>query len=341
MTVLVTGGAGYIGSHVVRLLTQRAHHVVVLDDLSDGSADRVPAGVPLVVCDLLDDQAVARLFARHRFEAVMHLAAKKSVSESVREPLTYYRNNLQGLQNLLEGATASGVRRFVLSSSAAVYGTARPLVDGRPRDSNALVGESVVPAPVNPYGRTKLTAEWMLRDAAAGSGLSWTALRYFNVAGSALPSLADIDGVNLVPSLLRAQARGERPVVFGTDFPTADGSCVRDFVHVEDVAEAHLAVLANRTAVGAGEVYNVGSGVGTSVLEMLRLVGEVTRRQPQPLLLPRRPGDPPHVVADVTAIRERLGWTALRTIRDMVESAWDAERVEGASRWQLVPHGAA
>src|SRR4051794_28387143 len=230
MNWLVTGGAGYIGAHVVAAMCDAGQDVVVLDDLSTGNRDRL-SGVPIVEGSVLDQAIVERTLREHAVTGVVHIAGKKQVEESVRRPLLYYRENVEGLRRLLEAATATGVESFVFSSSAAVYGA--PDVD--------LVREDTGCRPVNPYGQTKLTGEHMVADVARAAGMRYAALRYFNVAGAGRPEHADREEANLVPMVFRRLSAGEAPVIFGDDFPTPDGTCIRDFVHVSDIASAHVA----------------------------------------------------------------------------------------------------
>ncbi|WP_432985154.1 UDP-glucose 4-epimerase GalE [Dactylosporangium sp. CA-233914] len=312
MRWLVTGGAGYIGAHVVTALSESGIESVVVDDLSTGRAARVPFGVPLVRADVRDAAAVREVFRRHRPGGVIHLAARKDVAESTAHPLRYYQDNLDGLRCVLAAVAASGTRRVLFSSSAAVYGTPR----------RSPVREEDPAEPANAYGRTKLIGEWMLRDAAAGAGFRWGALRYFNVAGAAAPQLRDEGGTNLVPRLLRAAALGIPATVYGTDYPTPDGTAVRDYVHVADIADAHVrAALALAEGELHDEVLNVGRGEGASVLQMIAAVARATGR---PLLFdaaPRRPGDPASVVASPVRIRSRLGWQARHGLQSIVTSS--------------------
>lgn len=314
MTWLVTGGAGYIGSHVVRSLIDAGQGVVVLDDLSTGDADRVPSSVPLVQGSVLDGAGVRAALRGSAVTGVVHLAAKKSVAESVAQPLHYHRENVVGTLTLLDAMAAEGVSRLVFSSSAAVYGS--------PDDDS--VGEDAPARPQSPYGRTKLMSEWMVEDAAEALGLATVCLRYFNVVGCADPELADTGGTNLFPLVFRALAAGERPVVFGDDYPTRDGTCVRDYIHVQDLAEAHVAAARLLDTSGPRhEVVNIGCGRGYTVREVLTTIGRVTGRDTTPAILPRRPGDPAGMVADASLARRLLGWTAQRDLTAMVESAWD------------------
>lgn len=314
MTWLLTGGAGYIGGHVVQALRGAAEDVVVLDDLSSGLEQRIPAGVPCIQASVLDTAAVRTALREHAVTGVIHLAAKKAVAESVAEPLLYYRENVGGFGSVLQACTDEGVEQVVLSSSAAVYGM--PDV--------GLVTEDVPCVPINPYGESKLICEWMLRDVGRATGLRWVSLRYFNVAGAGAPELADTGVANLVPMVFRALDEGRSPQVFGDDYHTPDGSCVRDYIDVSDLAEAHVAAARALSHDYAAATYNVGRGEGASVLEVIDVVREVTGRPLTPEVTPRRPGDPPRLVADAGAIERQLGWTATRDLRDMVASAWAA-----------------
>ncbi|GGW23656.1 UDP-glucose 4-epimerase GalE [Streptomyces xantholiticus] len=286
----------------------------MLDDLSSGIPGRLPAGVPLVRGSVLDRDAVDRVLAGHAVTGVVHLAAKKQVGESVEQPLRYYRENVYGLTVLLEAVVAAGVQRFLFSSSAAVYGV--PDTD--------LVSESAACEPINPYGETKLTGEWLVRAAGRAHGLSTACLRYFNVAGAAAPELADTGVFNIIPMFFDRITRGEAPRIFGADYPTPDGTCIRDYIHVADLADAHLAVARRLAGTEAGKdlTVNIGRGVGVSVRELARVVGEVTGRHFDPVVEPRRAGDAAKAVASVELIAEELGWTASYGVRDMVASAW-------------------
>lgn len=324
MTVMVTGGAGYIGAHVVAALAATGRSVVVVDDLSSGRQDAVPE-VPLVRLDLADPGCVPALVTaaqEHGVTAVVHLAAKKRVDESVARPLWYAEQNVGGLVHLLRAMVQARVQRVVFSSSAAVYGSTGPdPVDERhPTD------------PVNPYGRTKLVGEWLLQDAARAHGIRAVALRYFNVAGALRPQLADHGTGNLVTATIAALRRGDAPVIYGTDYDTPDGTCVRDFVHVQDVAEAHLAALDGLEAGTAPAVLNVGTGHGTSVSQVVERLTALAGRPGSARALGRRAGDPPSVVADVDAIATRLGWRARYDVDDMLTSAWAATAPQVGAR---------
>ncbi|MBQ1124593.1 UDP-glucose 4-epimerase GalE [Streptomyces sp. B15] len=318
MTWLITGGAGYIGAHVARAMTAAGERAVALDDLSSGLAERLPAEVPLVRGSVLDRPVLDRVLAEHDVSGVIHLAAKKQVGESVEQPLSYYEENVHGLVTLLGAVVDAGVGRFVFSSSAAVYGM--PDVE--------LVTERTPTVPMNPYGETKLAGEWLVRAAGRAHGLSTACLRYFNVAGTAEPELADSGVSNIVPMFFDALTRGEAPRIFGDDYPTPDGTCVRDYIHVKDLAEAHVTAARALAAGGAGAggdlTLNVGTGAGVSVREMAEIVAEVTgRREPAPLVDARRPGDPARVVASADRIREELDWEPRCGVREMVASAWE------------------
>jgi UDP-glucose 4-epimerase len=314
MSWLVTGGAGYIGSHVVREMAAAGERVVVLDDLSTGNPGRLPAGVPVEQGSVLDRERLERVLRSHELAGVVHIAAKKQVGESVERPLEYYRDNVEGLRTVLEAAAAAGVRSFLFSSSAAVYGM--PDVD--------LVTEDTPCAPMSPYGETKLAGEWLVRAAGRAHGMATACLRYFNVAGAAVPELADEGVFNLIPMVFDRLTRGEAPLVFGDDYPTADGTCERDFVHVEDVASAHLAAARRlESDPEARLVLNIGRGEGASVAAMVEMILDVTgRRDVRPEVVPRRPGDPARVIASADLARKELDWTARYGVREMVESAW-------------------
>ncbi|WP_165988804.1 UDP-glucose 4-epimerase GalE [Streptomyces sp. YIM 98790] len=317
MTWLITGGAGYIGAHVVREMLAAGERVAVLDDLSAGIADRLPAGVPVVRGTVADRPLLDRTLAGQEVTGVVHLAARKEVAESLARPEFYYRENVYGLAVLLEAVAAAGIRRFVFSSSAAVYGM--PDTD--------TVTEDTPCRPMNPYGETKLAGEWLVRAAGRAHGMATVCLRYFNVAGAARPELADRGTSNVIPLFFERLGRGEPPQIYGDDYPTPDGTCVRDYVHVEDLARAHLAA-ARHTGRGGGDLtVNIGTGRGASVRELAELVAEVTGiREPAAVVTGRRPGDPARVVASVTRAAEILGFTARRDLRDMVESAWAGRR---------------
>ncbi len=309
---LLTGGAGYIGSHVARDLLASGREVVVLDDLSSGIRERVPGDAELVVASVLDTDAVRR--ALEGVTGVVHLAAKKAVGESVEMPLMYYRENVGGMTSLVQAMDDVGTPCMVYSSSAAVYG----------EPPWSPISEDSPLAPLSPYGETKVIGEWMVRDVAAARELSWVALRYFNVAGAGSPDLGDPSVNNLIPMVFRALDQGEAPQIFGTDYPTPDGSCIRDYIHVSDLSAAHVAAadLVERELVGVA--LNVGTGVGASVVEVMDAVSSVVGRDVSAQAVGRRAGDPPELVAQVERSQEMLGWSAQRGLTEMVESAYAA-----------------
>ncbi|WP_099039549.1 UDP-glucose 4-epimerase GalE [Mycobacterium neglectum] len=314
MRVLVTGGAGYIGAHVARALHGSGHDVGVIDDFSTGERRRLAAHTQVFKGSVLDTGFVKTSLRDFAADAVVHIAAKKAVDESVANPLFYYRENVTGMQSVLEAMVGAGTRRILFSSSAAVYGerVASPVTEETPT------------IPSSPYGWTKLIGEQIISDVAAAHGLSWSALRYFNVAGAAASELADRGENNLIPKVFRAISSDVHPKVFGDDYPTPDGSCIRDYIHVEDVADAHATVLNQMAATDMTAVYNIGTGTGTSVLEIMAAVRQVTGRHFDYDVIGRRPGDPPDVVADPAKIRLELGWESRRDLHDTVHSAWQA-----------------
>jgi UDP-glucose 4-epimerase len=316
--VLVTGGAGYIGSHTVRLLASQGYKVVVLDNLVFGHREAiVDDGVELVVGDIGDKELISGLFDRHGFAAVIHFAAYAYVGESVTNPLKYYRNNTCAPLALLEVMQEKGCKSFVFSSTCATYGVPEtiPIVETTHQD------------PINPYGRSKLMLEWILRDCDTAWGLHTVALRYFNASGSSPDGKIGEDHnpeTHLIPRVLMA-VTGEisHLDVFGTDYPTPDGTCIRDYIHVDDLASAHAAALSHLSSGGASVACNLGTGVGVSVKEIIAAVEEVTGRPVPVKYSPRRAGDPPQLLADPSFAKQTLGWTAAhKDVRDMVRSAW-------------------
>jgi len=300
-TILVTGGAGYIGSHVVLQLRARGEQVVVLDDLSRGFRQAV-LDTPLVVGQVGDRDTVLKVLREHDVATVMHFAAYTIVPESVREPLKYYGNNTCSTRSLLQCCVETGVKRFVFSSTAAVYGI----------PAEGVAAENTPTSPINPYGTSKLMSEWMLRDVSAASDLKHVALRYFNVAGSDSQSRLGqaTPKATLLVKVACEAAVGKRPHVsiFGTDYPTPDGTGVRDYIHVEDLATAHLDALDYLRKGGASTVLNVGYGHGYSVREVLQSVERVAGGRLSIIEEPRRAGDPPALVARADRIRQELGW---------------------------------
>jgi UDP-glucose 4-epimerase len=311
MTWLVTGGAGYIGAHVVRALREDDLDVVVLDDLSTGDASRL-GDTTLVRASLLDRDAIDRTLAEHDVSGVVHIAGKKQVGESVGDPYYYYRQNVLGQLTLMEAMRDASVRRFVFSSSAATYGA----------PETAVVEEKAHLEPESPYGQTKVVGEWLAVDAEAAYGVRSVCLRYFNVAGAATPELGDPEALNHIPMVFERLTAHKAPLIFGDDYPTPDGTCVRDYIHVADIATAHVAAVRHLERGGESLRLNIGRGEGSSVREVVEMIRQVTGVEFTPEVVERRPGDPPRTVASADAIRYRLGWTARYGLREMVESAW-------------------
>lgn len=316
---LVTGGAGYIGSHIVQAFTAAGITPVVVDDLSSGHREFVPDSAPLVEASLLDETALAAIFRDFPITGVVHLAGFKYAGESVRRPVHTYEQNVTGTINLLQAMMAAGVENLVFSSSAATYGT--PDVD--------LVTEATATNAESPYGRSKLIGEWLIADAARAGTLRHTSLRYFNVVGSGSPHLQDTSPHNLFPLVLDALVAGRTPQINGDDYPTPDGTCVRDYVHVADLAHSHVAAA---QALAAGKavqpVYNLGSGDGVSVREIMTAMAAVTEIDFEPTISPRRTGDPARIVASGEAAARDLQWHMRHSITDMVASAWQARHTQ-------------
>jgi UDP-glucose 4-epimerase len=321
MAVLVTGGAGYIGSHMVLALVDAGHEeVVVLDDLSTGYDWALPPEVRLVVGDVADQALVTETILRHQIDAVAHFAAKIVVPESVADPLGYYLANTVKTRALIETAARTNVRHFIFSSTAAVYG--EPEV--------VPVPETLATNPINPYGRSKLMSEWMLADAAAAHGFTYGVLRYFNVAG-ADPRGRSGQSMPAATHLIKVAtqaALGQRThlEVFGTDYPTRDGSCLRDYIQVSDLADAHMVVLDHLRGGGASLTLNCGYGRGYSVLEVVEVVKRISGRDFEVRLSPRRPGDPAQIIAGADRIRNELGWTPKHDDLDAIVAqalAWE------------------
>ena len=315
MSWLVTGGAGYIGAHVVRALASAGLEPVVLDDLSSGFESFVPAGVPFVRASILDGEAVASTIDDHSVTGVIHVAGYKYAGVSVQRPLHTYEQNVTGTATLLAAMADRGVGRIVFSSSAAVYGT--PDVD--------IVTEQSPRVPESPYGESKLIGEWLLRDQAIATNLRHTSLRYFNVVGSGDPSVYDASPHNLFPLVFDALVDGRTPQINGNDYPTSDGTNVRDYLHVSDLAVSHV-VAARRLEAGDSlePAYNLGSGTGVSVAEIMSTIADVTGIAFTPTIAPRRPGDPARIVASGELAARDIDWAMRHTLRQMVSSAWQA-----------------
>jgi UDP-glucose 4-epimerase len=312
MRLLVTGGAGYIGSIVAQQLVARGDEVTVLDSLYKGHREAVPEGADFVQADMLDADALSSVLARG-FDGVVHFAALSLVAESVEFPERYYRANIVGALNLLDAMRAAGVGRLVFSSTAATYG--EPDVE--------LIDEETPNKPVNAYGNSKLAVDRILADEARAHGLAAVSLRYFNVAGASDPLGEDhTPETHLIPLVLEAAAgKRERVAIFGTDYPTEDGTAVRDYIHVNDLGRAHLLALEHAEA-GVHEVYNLGSATGYSVRQVIDTARRVTGREIVAIEQERRAGDPPRLVASGAKARERLGWQPELSLEDMIRDAW-------------------
>lgn len=313
MKLLVTGGAGYIGSIVAARLLEDEHEVVVLDNLQQGHREAVPLAARLVEADLLDRQAVL-LTLGEGFDAVLHFAALALVGESVSHPERYYRTNVGGTLNLLEAMTAAGVSRLVFSSTCAVYG----------QPEEVPIPETAPPQPTNPYGASKLAVDRMIADFCTAHGIGAVSLRYFNVAGASGDLGEDHDPeTHLIPNVLKA-ALGITPQVqiFGTDYPTPDGTAIRDYIHIDDLTDAHVLAL-GATRLGEHRIFNLGNGNGFSVREVIAAARDLTGREIATVEAARRPGDPPELVAASAKIRSELGWEAQKpTLAEMVGDAW-------------------
>jgi len=325
MGVLVTGGAGFIGSHMVLALTDAGEDVVVLDNLSTGYWWAVSPKARLVEGDIGDEALLAQLMAEHRFDAVVHFAGSIVVPDSLRDPLGYYLNNTVKSRSLMAAAVRAGIPRFIFSSTAAVYGN----------PASQPVFESAAPAPISPYGTSKLMTEWMLRDAHAAHGLQYVALRYFNVAGADPQGRAGQStprATHLIKVACQT-ALGQRPdiEVFGTDYDTPDGTCLRDYIHVSDLIAAHMDALKHLRTGGGGGVFNCGYGKGYSVLEVIRAVERVNGAPLRVKLSARREGDPAAIVAGARRVRDVLGWSPKHDDLDAIVAsalAWERKLVQ-------------
>ena len=313
----MTGGAGFIGSHVCHALVRAGHHVTVLDDFSTGRESFVPATAELVEATLLDPDGITRAFSVERVDAVIHIAGYKFAGESVQLPLHTYEQNVVGMMKLLHSMRDHGCSRIIFSSSAAVYGDVE----------TEVIPESHPTRPANPYGESKLIGEWLLRDAGVAYGVRHSSLRYFNVVGSSEPGVFDTSPHSLFSLVFRALIEGRTPRIFGNDYPTLDGTCVRDYIPVGALAAAHV-VAAERLVSGASleNAYNLGTGTGHSVASVMAMMSEVTGQPFEPEIVARRVGDPATVVASGDLAARDLEWNPNIDLRDMVASAWEAFR---------------
>jgi UDP-glucose-4-epimerase GalE len=315
MRVLVTGGAGYVGSHSAKVLVEAGHEVVIVDNLSEGHRAAV-GKIPLVEVDLHDRRRMTALLQERKIEAVMHFAAFAYVGVSVRDPAVYYQNNIVGSLSLLDAMRDAGVNRIVFSSSCATYGIPErvPITEDHPQN------------PISPYGFTKLAIEKALADYSHAYGIGYAALRYFNASGAAKDGTIGEDHdpeTHLIPLVLQvALDQLDAVDIFGTDYPTPDGTCIRDYIHVDDLATAHAAAL-EKLRPGMQLKLNLGTGHGASVQEVVDLCREVTGKPIKTRAVARREGDPPELVADASAAKRELGWTARYSMREVVESAWE------------------
>ncbi len=312
---MVTGGAGYIGSHVVRELQNAGISVAVLDNLSTGVRGFVPADVPFVEADLLDTAEVRAALVDHSVTGVIHIAGFKFAGISVEKPLHTYQQNVTAMMSLLQAMEAEGVGKIVFSSSSSVYGNA----------ASGLVTEDEPFNPTSPYGESKVIGEWLLRNQGVASGLVHTSLRYFNVVGSGEPSLPDVSPYNLFSMVFAGLENNRLPVIFGDNYDTPDGTCIRDYIHVADLAAAHVGAAQKMERGEPLEpAYNLGSGTGTSVAEMMSAISRVTGNDFTPEVGPPRAGDPGRVVASGERASRDIGWAMRHSIDEMIESAWTA-----------------
>lgn len=316
MAVLVTGGAGYIGSHVVRLLLKKGFEVIILDNLSRGHKASLPQNVIFEEVDLLDKDKLVSVIQKHNIESVIHFAAFAYVGESVEDPEMYYRNNVSGSVNLINALKEKGVKHFVFSSTCSLYGN--PLT--------IPISELETTKPINPYAKTKLMIEQILADYESAYGMKYVALRYFNAAGaSASGEIGEshFPEPHLIPLVLfTALGKRESISVYGDDYPTPDGTCVRDYIHVEDLADAHVKALEYLNKGNSSQIINLGTGDGNSVKEVISVAEEVTGRKIKSVFSPRRAGDPAVLVADNKKAKEVLGWNPKFNLKDIVQTAW-------------------
>lgn len=317
MSVLISGGAGYIGAHVVDLLSKQGVKTVVVDDFSVGTTSRVPNSVihKMNVSDHGNDLVLSNIIKEENVDTVIHFAARKQVGESVEKPLYYYKENIGGIENLLQAMVSNNVKKFVFSSSAATYG----------EPDTGVVHEDMQAKPINPYGETKLICEWITRDVCKVSDLKFVGLRYFNAAGSGSDELGDPAILNLIPMVFEKLQNNQLPLIFGNDYDTADGTCIRDYIHVVDLAKAHIdAINYLEKDDQKYDIFNVSTGIGASVKEVIDLIRDITKIDFQPKIAPRRPGDPARLVGDNSRIISEFNWEAKYNIEDIVYSAWSA-----------------
>ncbi len=310
---LVTGGAGYIGAHVVKDLLENNFEVAVVDDLSTGLERKIPNQVKLFKIDIANTLDLANILKSENIEGVIHLAAKKAVGESMLNPSLYYKENIGGLISLLEAMSIANIKKIVYSSSAAVYGT--------PKDDR--VSEESVTNPESPYGETKLVGEWLLKADEKARNVKWISLRYFNVVGARNDELGDTGVNNLIPMVFSAITKNEKPQIFGNDYPTKDGTCIRDYIHVEDLAYAHV-LAAKKLTDKYSEILNIGTGLGYSVKEVMDLIEKVVGKKINYEYVARRPGDPAQTIADPSKAFKDLNWKAKFDLEQMISSSWNA-----------------
>lgn len=316
MTWIVTGGAGYIGAHVAHAFLQAGMSVVVFDNLSSGHRSFLPQGVPFVEGDVCRRNDLDRIFDTYDVSGVIHLAGYKYAGESVRNPLYAYHQNVQGMITLLESMEAAEIRNIVFSSSAAVYGTAQ----------DEWVTEQTALDPQSPYGQSKLVGEWMLQAQSQARGLCNTSFRYFNVVGSGVESVCDTSKYNLFPRIYDALDQGKAPIIYGADYDTSDGTCIRDYVHVADVAYSHV-VAAKKLLAGEKleAVYNLGSGTGYSVRNIMETFQQITQQTWIPRIASKRSGDPSCIIASGELAKRDVEWQVRYSLEEMVSSAWTAQ----------------
>lgn len=315
-TILVTGGAGFIGSHTVKLLLDEGYDVIILDNLSTGYLHNIPKNIKFYKLDLADKDKIKKTFMQNKIDAVMHFAGSIEAGESMINPKKFYRNNVLNTLNLLDVMLEFNVKNIIFSSSAAIFGMPKKIPITEKSEKN----------PINVYGRTKLMAERILEDYDTAYGLRSICLRYFNAAGAAFGLKEEHEPEShLIPIALEAAAGKRKKLqIYGTDYPTKDGTCIRDYIHVVDLANAHIMALDRLLITRKSEQFNLGSGKGYSVIDVLDAIREVTKREVHAVKAKRRPGDPPVVIADSSKIRKEIGWKQKFSLKDMVRSAWES-----------------